>query len=268
MTNIYMIRHAEAEGNLYRRLQGHYDSLVTDLGHRQIEALRARFKDTQIDAVYSSDLVRTQLTARALSVPRNLPIHTNERLREVYVGDWEDRPWGALERLEAKQLAYFSLNPARWDIGNNESLEALTQRMVSIVTEIAAQHKGQTVAVFTHGTVIRALLLHIQGIPSERIAEVPYCDNTGVSLLEVDGRDMRIVFMNNADHLGEELSTFARQGWWRKKTLYERENLDFLPLDLTRDEAKYLAWRQHAHKTPEDCLHIWHTPKRPLPRIH
>ena len=25
MTKIYLIRHAEAEGNLYRRIQGHWD---------------------------------------------------------------------------------------------------------------------------------------------------------------------------------------------------------------------------------------------------
>ena len=29
MTTIYLIRHAEAEGNLYRRIHGWYDSLIT-----------------------------------------------------------------------------------------------------------------------------------------------------------------------------------------------------------------------------------------------
>lgn len=27
MTKIYLIRHAEAEGNLYRRIQGHWDEI-------------------------------------------------------------------------------------------------------------------------------------------------------------------------------------------------------------------------------------------------
>ena len=30
MTTIYLIRHAEAEGNLYRRVHGWYDSLITE----------------------------------------------------------------------------------------------------------------------------------------------------------------------------------------------------------------------------------------------
>ena len=43
MTKIYLVRHAQAEGNLYRRAHGMYDSLVTLQGYAQIEALRRRF---------------------------------------------------------------------------------------------------------------------------------------------------------------------------------------------------------------------------------
>ena len=32
MTKIYLIRHAEAEGNLYRRIQGHWDGSITHSG--------------------------------------------------------------------------------------------------------------------------------------------------------------------------------------------------------------------------------------------
>ena len=62
MTTVYMVRHAEAEGNLYRRVHGWYNSLITDNGYRQIAALRGRFADIHIDAVYSSDLFRTMTT--------------------------------------------------------------------------------------------------------------------------------------------------------------------------------------------------------------
>lgn len=38
MTTIYLIRHAEAEGNIYRRYHGWYNSLITLNGYRQIQA--------------------------------------------------------------------------------------------------------------------------------------------------------------------------------------------------------------------------------------
>ena len=74
MTKIYLIRHAEAEGNLYRIAQGQHESLITDRGFRQIDALRRRFDGVEIDAVYSSDLYRTQVTAGAIYIPRRLPL--------------------------------------------------------------------------------------------------------------------------------------------------------------------------------------------------
>ena len=55
MTTIYLIRHAEAEGNLYRRVHGWYDSRITDRGFRQIAALEERFRDIPVDAVLWSE---------------------------------------------------------------------------------------------------------------------------------------------------------------------------------------------------------------------
>ena len=54
MTKIYLVRHAQAEGNLYRRIHGMYDSCVTPQGYAQIAALRRRFADIPVDAVYYS----------------------------------------------------------------------------------------------------------------------------------------------------------------------------------------------------------------------
>ena len=66
MTTIYLIRHAEAEGNLYRRIHGQYNSLVTDNGYSQIAVLEQRFAGVHIDAVYASDRFRTVTTAGAI----------------------------------------------------------------------------------------------------------------------------------------------------------------------------------------------------------
>ena len=88
MTTIYLIRHAEAEGNLYRIAQGQYDSNLTDRGWRQVRALERRFADIHIDAVYSSDLYRTCATASAIYKPKGLELHRVPELREICVGDW------------------------------------------------------------------------------------------------------------------------------------------------------------------------------------
>ena len=62
-TKIFLVRHAEAEGNLFRVAHGQYDSVITPRGYRQLAYLRERFKNQRLDAVYGSDLTRTHTTA-------------------------------------------------------------------------------------------------------------------------------------------------------------------------------------------------------------
>ncbi len=215
MTNIYLIRHAEAEGNLYRRIHGWYDSLITPRGWKQIEALSKRFKDVHIDAVYSSDLMRTQMTASSIFIPHGLPLHTMPELREVNMGAWEDITWAEVERDMPDQLEYFNFDPEKWSIEGGEELSHLQKRIKSTVLEIASRHEGQTVAAVSHGTAIRALIAEVENVPSREISSIPHCDNTGVTLLHVQGEDIEVEYYGDISHLPEEISTLKRQVWWK-----------------------------------------------------
>jgi len=186
-TKIYLIRHAEAEGNLYRRSQGQYNSNVTALGRVQIAALAERFRDVPLDALWSSDLNRTQSTAAAVrKYHPELELHLDPRLREIDVGVWEDRPWGNIARDYPEQMELFSHDPARWSVPGGEPYAAVQARMGTAVREIAAQYPGGSVAVVSHGLAIRSLLCELFGIPSNGIDRVPYGDNTSVTLLTAE----------------------------------------------------------------------------------
>ena len=130
MTTIYLIRHAEAEGNLYRRVHGWYDSLITDNGYRQIAALANRFQNIPIDAVYASDLFRTKTTAGAVCQPKGLPLRTRPDLREIGLGIWEDCTWGELARRDGERLWCEDSTDYRLPVlpGDRLSLVARTSR--------------------------------------------------------------------------------------------------------------------------------------------
>ena len=89
MTVIYLIRHAEAEGNMYRVFQGHKDVMLTERGELQAKALAERFRDIPIDAVYSSDLYRASATAAGICRIHALPLHRTAALREQFF--WEQQ---------------------------------------------------------------------------------------------------------------------------------------------------------------------------------
>jgi len=231
LTKIFLIRHAEAEGNIYRRAHGHYNGLITERGYKQIEKLRERFIDIKIDAIYSSDLDRAHTTAKALSEPRELTINKTEMLREVGLGEWEDNAWGDIEYISPQMNKNFGYDPANWNVPGSESYDHVKARMSYFINETAKQHEGETIAMFSHGFAIRSLLCHIENISSHETEKIPYGDNTAVNLLIYENGTLRIDHKNDNSHLSREHSTLAGQHWWKSEKKRISENLRFMPLN-------------------------------------
>lgn len=237
MTTIYLIRHAEAEGNLYRIAQGQDNSILTDLGWQQIRALERRFAEIPVDAVYASDLYRTCATASAIYRPKGLPLHRRRDLREICVGVWEQKTWGEIARRDPEQLEDFNRRLHLWHVEGAETPQAVQARMLAAVREIAAANDGRTVAVFSHGCAIRLTLAALQGIPLEELGRTPTGSNTAVSLLRAEGADIEVVYRDDARHLTDPACT-------RGLTLKKRANglepglyFEPLPPELTEFPA-------------------------------
>ena len=231
MTSIYLIRHAEAEGNLFRRAQGHWNGKVTDRGRRQIDALAERFRGVKIDAVYSSDLDRTVATAGALLRGRELELVTTPRLREINMGVWEGEPWGNITYRWPEQMYLFNNEPERWFVPGCESFGEVQERMTKVILELAAKHEGGTIAAVSHGMAIKIFLMGAMGVHSGEGEPMLHGDNTAVSLLEVEDGRISVKYYNDNSHLGEGLSTFAQQRWWRDTKKDDPTSLRFEPLD-------------------------------------
>ena len=245
MTRLYLIRHAEAEGNLYRVAQGQHDSNLTDRGWRQVEALRRRFEGVHIDAVYASDLYRTRATATAVSRPRGLPLRLREDLREICVGDWEQRTWGDIARRTPEAMADFGSRMDRWSIPGAERPAQVLSRVRAALEDIARQEPDRTVAVFSHGYAIRLVLASLQGISlRDTGAKSPTGDNTAVSLLEWDGDGLRVVWQNDASHL-EGPEYLAGEGEHAERSYALEPGLWFRPLTGEEAAARLSdAWAQ------------------------
>ena len=251
-----MIRHAEAEGNLYRVAHGHYDSLITDRGYEQIKALEKRFADIHIDAVYSSDLFRTRTTAKAIYVPKGLPLHTDADLREVNLGVWEDRPWQELTMESPEQMYFFNRRLEQWQIDGCETAAQVLDRFLAALHRISRENDGKTVAVFSHGAAMRIVLGTLQGLRPDQLGDTPHSDNTAVSLLEADGDTIRVIYRDDNQHLVDAgLSTFARQSWWKDKRAVE-SGIYYAP--LTEDLRQELTAQGAAVPTEGHLIIVMH----------
>ena len=248
MTTIYLIRHAEAEGNLYRIAQGQHESSLTDRGWRQGKALEHRFAGVHIDAVYASDLYRTRATATAIYRAHGLPLHRCPGLREICVGDWEGRTWGDIARATPQAMADFGGRMDRWSIPGAETPAEVLARVRRTVEDIARENPGKTLALFSHGYAIRLLLADLQGISLRDTGEKsPTGDNTAVSLLEWDGERLRVVWQNDNSHLKTPAYLEGERPGRAKRAFALEPGLWFRPLEgLLEEELAGLL-----HMAPE-----------------
>lgn len=253
MTTVYLIRHAEAEGNLFKRIHGQYDSPVTSLGRKQIACLERRFAGIHIDAVYASDLKRTCQTAEAIYVPKHLPLHREPGLREINLGIWEDVPFGEVMRTNMEEMLRFSTGDPAWRVEGGEILRQVAGRMEAALGRIVAENPGRTVAVVSHGTAIRQLLTRLLRRPETPEGYLPEGHNTAVSCLEADGNNINVLWYNDASHLtGEILAAGIKPNRGNKEMREGKippDLLWFRPWDPQREQADYLACREEGWKS-------------------
>lgn len=224
MTTIYLVRHAEAEGNLCRRIHGQFDTNVTPNGMRQIMDLEKRFEGIPVHACYSSDLTRTRTTAQAICVPNHLRLHTDPAFREVSLGVWEDLPFGILYAREPAAIDAFCHDPEHWCVEGAETFQMYTSRFLRAMEEAVRSHPDETIAIVSHGAVLRGVLKAL--FPE---TEIRHADNTAVTCLTWQDGAYQLVYLNDNSHLRAGQSLFARQTWWKQKnagndgTLWFRE---------------------------------------------
>ena len=238
MTEIYLIRHVQAEGNSYRMMQGHWDGDVTPLGLRQIDALAQRLRYEKLDALYASDLYRTRMTAGAVTRYHDLPMHTMRALREIHVGRWEMQFFGNVIHDEPELSHAFMYDQDKFSIEGGETYAQVGQRALAALEEIARAHPGQRVAVVSHGVTIRCILSRITGIPLQNTEQLPICRNASITRLRWEDGRFTVEDMNDAAHL-----EFLGESAWSNIGDLRDE-----PLDPARDRNYYIdcyadAWR-------------------------
>ena len=178
MTTILLVRHGQTDWNAERRVQGHSDTPLNEQGRAQARLLAEQLADRQIDAVYSSDLLRAYETARIIAERHGLEVTAIRDLRERHFGTWEGL-------TDDEIFVRFPEASGNGSWGDGESREAMADRVLEALHRIADTHPGGTVVVVSHGGPLRAALVHCG---TDGLGPIDNCQVVGV---EVDGRLMR-----------------------------------------------------------------------------
>ena len=190
MTTLLIIRHGQSMGNLEDRFIGQTDSPLSPLGKTQAEITASYIAENyKIDKIYSSDLSRAFDTGKKLSEKTGAEITIDERLREIYAGEWEGLFFKNIIENYKEDFGLWMEDVGKSTCTGGESVKSVYNRAAEVLMEIAKENDGKVIAVTTHATVIRSMLCYINGIPAENMKESKtWVSNASVSVIKYDGK--------------------------------------------------------------------------------
>jgi broad specificity phosphatase PhoE len=150
------------------------------------------------ESIWCSPFARCRQTIEPYADAARVDVHLDERLGEVFVGDWEGKSFEEIissdEELARKfreQEAMFSMSPG------GESGTQLRARVLPAIEELLDSTAG-SVYVVAHGGVINAYVATLLGLEQDMFF-LP--DNTSLNTVVVEGGSPRVRFLNDVRHL-------------------------------------------------------------------
>jgi probable phosphoglycerate mutase len=169
---IYLVRHGQTEFNRERRIQGHVDSPLTELGLRQARAvgrlLRDLIREPADWRIVSSPLGRALATAEIVSAKLGgLPVERDDRLKEMSWGPYDGR---LRAELEAEEPETFGRTGWAFDASVGESYEAVVARVGDWLASLPPEPERRIIAV-SHGISGRVLRGLYAGLPRDEAGQ-------------------------------------------------------------------------------------------------
>jgi probable phosphoglycerate mutase len=167
---LYIIRHGRTDWNDRHKLQGRTDIPLNTQGRLMAEKAREEYLDVPLDLCFSSPLIRAKETADILLRGRNIPILTDDRLREMSFGDFEgqentfdlpDCPINVLFKAPEKYTA---------SVGGAETFEELFARTGSFLREVIdpLMKQQKNVLIVGHGAMNLSIISQIRHLPIDQ----------------------------------------------------------------------------------------------------
>ena len=195
---------------------GHPDyekDCLTELGHKQAEAMTKRLSDEKIDCIYSSSLGRALETAQHLADARGMNVTLCDFMREVRSGSingeeipHNGQPWRVVDDMIASGISlldedwenkYFSNNTVlshfkRCNDGFDKFLEELGYKREGCYYRVLKKNSKNIVMV-SHGGSSSSVIAHIFNLPSPFVFGTMRSLFTGITIASFDGEESSLI---------------------------------------------------------------------------
>ncbi len=169
ITTIDLLRHGEVEGReVYR---GVTDDPLTDAGWQQMVSTLDGKSDW--DIVISSPLQCCSEFAELIASEDDIELDINDQLKEIDYGLWDGLPPNEILKSDAELLHQWSLSPTTITPPDGEDYHLFQGRILAAFKNLIEENQGQRILLISHAGVIRIILMHILGMPNEKLFSLP-----------------------------------------------------------------------------------------------
>jgi probable phosphoglycerate mutase len=167
VTTLLLIRHA-SHALVGKALAGRKDGVRLDgRGRRQADALAERLATTPIAAVYTSPRERAVETATPLAQRLALALRIDGAFDEIDFGEWTGKSFDELAREPAWPLWVDRRSVAQPPHG--ERFADVQRRALEGIERLRERHANETIAIYSHGDVIKSVLAHFLGVSLDHL---------------------------------------------------------------------------------------------------
>ncbi len=193
MVKLLIIRHGLSVTNKARVFTGQNDVDLAPEGYSQAENVcRYISENYKVDSIYSSDLKRAVNTILPLAKKLGLEIKKEKNIRELDVGIWQGQKVDDVRENFPEQLDAYRTDPANHGCPGGENYTDMYKRAVPAFERIAKENEGKTVAVATHGGVIRIMTCVAGGLDIEEVKNIPGCPNASLMVVLYNGEKFSV----------------------------------------------------------------------------
>jgi broad specificity phosphatase PhoE len=167
-TTIYLARHGQSEMNNQKRVTGQLNVPLSPRGVAQSHALARLLAHAPLTAIYTSTLERAIQTAQPLAQLRGLEPARIAALNEIHMGALQGRWRDGRDAEAAAMWRQWQTDMWRYCAPGAESFAQLHERVGSVLRQICAAHRGQSVVIVAHRGTNRVLLGLLLNLPKEQ----------------------------------------------------------------------------------------------------
>ncbi|MDO8435899.1 MAG: histidine phosphatase family protein [bacterium] len=154
----FLLRHGQSFVNLKGLVSCWPEKIYSPLTKRGVEQVKItakKLKNKKIDLIFSSDMLRTKQTAQIAAKAVGLKIKFDKRLRDIYMGVFNEKPIkeaGKFWAIEGKKLSALEYYKRRFIINppKGENYIDVERRMLSFIKDVEKKYQGKNILLVGH----------------------------------------------------------------------------------------------------------------------